>query len=77
MGCTPHGMTTVGGGGAGGGAGGGGGGSKNTHLVSVLVLRVVRLTIVFLTDMCSHSIYFNKKYFNFLSATSDKKKFKN
>ena len=72
MGCTPHGMTTVGGGGA-----GGGGGSKNTHLVSVLVVRVVRLTIVFLTDMCSHSIYFNKKYFNFLSATSDKKKFKN
>ena len=72
MGCTPHGMTTVGGGGA-----GGGGGSKNTHLVSVLVVRVVRLTIVFLTDMCSHSIYFNKKYFKFLSATSDKKKFKN
>lgn len=77
MGCTPCGMTTGGGGGAGGGAGGGGGGSKNTHLVSVLVLRIVRLTIVFLGAMFSHSIYFYKKYFNFLSAVSDKKKFKN
>lgn len=69
-------MTTGGGGGA-TSAGGGGGGSKNTHLVSVLVLRVLRFTIVFLGAMFSHSIYFYKKYFNFLSAVSDKKKFKN
>jgi hypothetical protein len=45
--------------------------------VSVLVLRVLRFTIVFLGAMFSHSIYFYKKYFNFLSAVSDKKKFKN
>jgi hypothetical protein len=69
-------MTTGGGGGAGCGAGGGGGGSKNTHLVSMLV-RVVCLTIVFLGAMFSHSIYFYKKYFNFLSLVSDKKKIKN